>query len=73
MNRDLRVEKETLQNELYEQKSTTDRLEKQRQSFSRPKEDVALVTTCNELKKENRELIEENHLLKVCLFMIDDV
>ena len=50
-NRDLRIEKDNLENQLFEHKSALDRLEKQKDRLTtRPKEDVALVTANHELK-----------------------
>lgn len=51
-NRDLRIEKDNMENQLFEQKSALDRLEKQKDRLTRPKEDVALVAAHNELKSK---------------------
>jgi len=66
-NRELRGEKDTLENQVFEQKSIVDRLEKQRDRFTRPKEDVALVTTNIELKSKHDEAtktIEDLQVIK---------
>ena len=64
-NRDLRVEVDNLENQLFEQKSTVERLEKQKDRFTRSKEDVALVTAHNELKKKYEDAQKELQTLQV--------
>ena len=65
-NRDLRLEKDNLENQLFEQKSTVDRLEKQKDRFTRPKEDIALVSAHNELKAKHEEMNKQIQELTVC-------
>lgn len=70
MNQQLRCEKETLENEKFEQRSTIERMEKQHRSFSMPpKEDTALVKANNELKCKYDALVSENDSIKVCPFL----
>eukprot|EP00111_Clytia_hemisphaerica_P017777 TCONS_00052561-protein len=71
-NRDLRMEKDNLENQLFEHKSTVDRLEKQKDRFTRPKEDVALVSAHNELKAKHEETTKQIQELRGKLSQYDD-
>lgn len=66
MNQQLRREKETLENEKFEQKSMIERMEKQRRSFSRPNENSDQPTAAHkELQSKYEVLVTENDQLKV--------